>query len=561
LSSLAGTRPNILLIVVDDMGFSDLGAFGGEIDTPNLDALTREGVRLTDFHSAPACSPTRAMLLTGVDHHVAGIGSMIEVVRPDFAGAAGYEGYLNDRVVALPELLRDAGYRTIMSGKWHLGDTLDRSPHARGFERSFALLPGGADHFGGGPIDKVAGSGPIYAEDGRWVTELPRGFYSSDYFTSRLLEFFDEGARAGDKRPFFAYLPFSAPHWPLQAPDAEIAKYRGRYDEGPGVLREKRLERLKSLGLVAEDTTVHPVLDEEPSWEERDDASRALSARAMEVYAAMVDRLDQNVGRVIEFLKRAERYDDTLVIFLSDNGAEGAIVEALPILGPVFARLIAQHCDNSLENSGRPGSYIWYGSRWAQAATAPSRLYKTFTTEGGIRVPGIIRTPGNRRAGEVSALFSTVKDFVPTALELAGVSHPGGRYQGREIAQPDGRSLVPWLDEKASEVHPAGSSTGWELFGRRAIRVGDWKALYVPDRDGSVRWQLYDLSRDRGEVEDLARVFPDKLTALLESWRHYVRANGVIEEPISFFDTDLATLELAFQHAPSRLKSLDKKTQ
>jgi arylsulfatase A-like enzyme len=546
MESLAGSRPNILLIVVDDMGFSDLGAFGGEIETPYLDALAREGVRLTDFHAAPACSPTRAMLMSGVDHHIAGLGSMIEVVRPDFKGAPGYEGYLNDRVVALPELLRDAGYRTVMSGKWHLGHTLDRSPHTRGFERSFALLPGGADHFGGGPLDQVAANGsPIYTEDERWVTQLPKDFYSSDYFTTRLIEFLEEGTRAGDTRPFFAYLPFSAPHWPLQAPDAEIAKYRGGYAEGPNVLREKRLSRLKSLGLIAEDSTLHPVVADEPAWEERDDAGRAFSARSMEVYAAMVDRIDQNVGRVIEHLKRTGRYDDTLVIFLSDNGAEGAIVEAMPILGPTFAKLIAQHCDNRLENAGRPGSYIWYGPRWAQAATAPSRLHKAFTTEGGIRVPGIIRTPQKRRAGEISALFSTVKDVLPTVLELAGASHPGNRYHGRDIAPPDGRSLVAWLDG-AGSVHPPGTTTGWELFGRRAIRIGDWKAVYVAGHDGAARWQLYDLSRDRGEVHDLAQASPERLQALLVAWQDYVGANGVIEEPISFFDTDRRTLEAAF---------------
>jgi arylsulfatase len=529
-------RPNVLLILVDDMGFSDLGSFGAEIDTPNLDAIAREGVRLTDFHSAPACSPTRAMLMSGVDHHIAGIGSMIEVVRPDFAGAPGYEGYLNDRVAALPELLRDAGYRTLHSGKWHLGNSLDRSPHARGFERSFALLPGGADHFGNGPLDLVASRGPIYAEDGEWVTELPQPFYSSDYFATRLIEFLEQGDDARDQRPFFAYLAFSAPHWPLQAPDAEIAKYRGLYDAGPDALREIRLDRLKALGLVASDTTVHPVVTDAPEWHELSDAQRAHSARTMEVYAAMVDRIDQNVGRVVEHLKRTDKYDNTLIIFLSDNGAEGAIVEAMPIIGPVFAQRIAEHCDNSLDNVGRPGSYAWYGPRWAQAATAPSRLVKAYTTEGGIRVPAIIRAPGGQRAGEISHAFATVKDVTPTLLELAGTSHPGKRYQGREVVEPSGRSLVLWLNGEADAVHPAGTTTGWELFGRRAIRKDAWKAVYTPQQDGTPQWQLYDLSRDRGEVHDLAKTHPDKLAELLALWRAYVAENGVIEEAISAFD-------------------------
>jgi arylsulfatase len=536
-------RPNILLIVVDDMGFSDLGAFGSEIETPHLDAIAREGVRLIDFHSAPACSPTRAMLLTGVDHHLAGLGAMNEVVRPDFEGAPGYEGYLNDRVVSLPELLRDAGYRTVMAGKWHLGHTLDRAPHARGFERSFALLPGAADHFGGGAIDKATLKGPIYTEDDRWVTELPADFYSSDHFTTRLIEFLAEADTSGDGRPFFAYLPFSAPHWPLQAPDAEIAKYRGRYDAGPDALRDARLANLKALGLVAKDTSVHSFVADTPGWNELGDDERAKSARTMEVYAAMVDRIDQNVGRVIDHLKQTGCHDDTLIIFLSDNGAEGAIVEAIPIVGPVFTKLIAQYCDNSLDNLGRPGSYAWYGPHWAQAATAPSRLMKMFTTEGGIRVPAFIRLPQGKRAGQISDVFSTVKDIVPTLLELAGTEHPGTSYKGRPVAEPSGRSLAAWLDGIVETVHPAGSSTGWELFGRRAIRKDNWKALYVPDEEGGSQWQLYDLARDRGEVHDLAEAFPEKLAELLDLWEDYVRANGVIEEPISVYDADPAAFE------------------
>lgn len=543
---MTSSRPNILLIVADDLGFSDLGAFGGEIDTPHLDALAKSGVRLTDFHSASACSPTRAMLMSGVDHHIAGLGTMAEAVSPDFPGAPGYEGYLNDRVAALPELLHDAGYRTVMSGKWHLGLTLDRSPHARGFERSFALLPGGADHFAGSQLYSWTSSGPIYVEDNRWIEDLPADFYSSDYFATRLIEFFEEGVAAADDRPFFAYLPFTAPHFPLQAPDAEIAKYRGRYDAGPDALREARLARLKELGLVAHDTTIHPVVTDEPEWHELTGDQRAASARTMEVYAGMVDRIDHNVGRVIEYLKESGQYENTLVIFLSDNGAEGAIVEALPIRGPLYAKLIAEHCDNSLDNIGRPNSYAWYGPRWAQAATAPSRMVKVYTSEGGIRVPAIIRAPGNKRAGEISDVFSTVKDILPSLLELAGATHPAPHYRGREIATPDGRSLIPWLNGN-DVVHPANSYTGWELFGRRAIRRDNWKALYLPGPDGISRWQLYDLSADRGEVHDLSELYPDVLAELLVKWREYSAANGVVEQAISMFDADPETFSNATQ--------------
>jgi len=527
-------RPNFLLIVVDDMGFSDLGAFGSEIETPNLDALALGGVRLTDFHSAPACSPTRAMLLTGTDHHLAGIGAMTETLRPDFEGAPGYEGHLNERVVTVAELLREAGYRTLLSGKWHLGDTPQTWPAARGFERSFALLPAAGDHFGRELANPLLPT-PMYAEDAAYVTELPEGFYSTDYFTDRLIEFFEE-RQADDQRPFFAYLPYSAPHYPLQAPDAEIAKYRGVYDEGPDVLRERRLARLRELGLVGEDVLAHPVVTKEPGWDELSAEDKAISARTMEVYAAMVDRVDQNVGKVVDYLKRTGQFDNTVIVFLSDNGAEGAIAEAMPILGKFIGDRVRKTCDNSLENLGRPGSYIWYGPRWAQAATAPSRLMKAFTTQGGIRVPAFVHWPAAQRQG-IAEVFSTAMDVAPTFLDLAGVDHPA-TWQGREVLPPRGRSLRPWLEGRAATVHPPGTSTGWELFGRRAVRQDDWKAVYVPDEDGVSKWQLYDLAKDPGEIEDLAEVHPQKLEELLGLWRRYVEETGVIETPLSIFDAD-----------------------
>lgn len=527
------TRPNFLVIVADDLGFSDIGAFGAEIATPNLDKLAYSGIRLTDFHSAPTCSPTRAMLLTGTDHHVAGIGTMLEVAAPGFAGAPGYEGYLNDRVVALPELLRDAGYLTLMSGKWHLGNTIETSPWARGFERSFALLPAGGNHYGGPSPMPV-----LYTEDDRFVT-VDDDFYSSDSYTDTLLRYLRERGPEED-RPFFAYLPYQAPHWPLQAPQESIAAYRGRYDAGPDALREERLAALKRLGLCPEDVVPHPVVaDGAPEWADMSDEERARSARSMEVYAAMVDRMDWNIGRVIDYLAETGELDDTVVIFLSDNGAEGAIVEAMPLLGPRIAAQIEQHCDNSLDNLGGPTSFIWYGPRWAQAATAPSRLHKAFTTQGGIRVTGFVTWPGFARQGQIGTAFSTVMDIAPTVLELAGITHPGTTYRGRDVAPLRGRSLVPYMSGAAEAVHDADTGTGWELFGRRAVRQGDWKALYLPEPHGPGAWQLYDLSRDPAEIDDQAAARPDKLAELLALWDRYVEENGVLLEPVSAFDADL----------------------
>lgn len=528
------TRPNFLVIVADDLGFSDIGAFGGEIDTPNLDRLAQTGVRFTDFHSAPACSPTRSMLLTGTDHHIAGIGTMLEVTPPGFKAPPGYEGYLNDRVVALPELLRDAGYHTLMAGKWHLGNTIDRTPWARGFDRSFALLPGGASHYGIVPGDLLPAMSR-YTEDDQFVT-VDDDFYSSDFYADTLLRYLRERPEQ-DNRPFFAYLPFQAPHWPLQAPAETIAKYRGRYDAGPDVLRDERLAALKRLGLCPSDVVAHPVVpDGEPDWSEMSADERALSARTMEIYAAMVDRMDHNIGKVVDYLTQTGELDNTVVIFLSDNGAEGAIVEAMPILGGAIAAEIERNLDNSVDNIGAPNSFIWYGPRWAQAATAPSRLHKAFTTEGGIRVVGFMTWSGFDRQRQIGTAFSTVMDIAPTVLELAGVAHPGTEYQGREIAPMRGRSLMPYLSGGSEAVHDDSTGTGWELFGRRAIRQGDWKAVHLPEPYGPGDWQLYDLSTDPGEINDLAGSHPDKLAELLQLWDQYVADTGVVLDPISFFE-------------------------
>ncbi|MGD1111465.1 MAG: sulfatase-like hydrolase/transferase, partial [Mycobacterium sp.] len=306
---------------------------------------------------------------------------------------------------------------------------------------------------------------------------------------------------------------------------------------------EERLAALKRLGLCPPDVVPHPVVaDSAPEWADMTADERAISARTMEVYAGMVDRMDWNIGRVIDYLADTGELDNTVVIFMSDNGAEGAIVEAMPLLGPRIVALVEEHCDNSLDNLGNGTSFIWYGPRWAQAATAPSRLHKAFTTEGGIRVVGFVTWPGFARQGEIGTAFATVMDIAPTVLELAGVAHPGTSYQGREVEPMRGRSLVGYLSGDTDAVHDADTGTGWELFGRRAIRQGDWKALHLPEPYGAGAWQLYDLSADPGEIEDLAAARPDKLAELLALWDRYVQETGVILDPLSVFDIDLETV-------------------
>ncbi|TKA46228.1 hypothetical protein B0A54_03035 [Friedmanniomyces endolithicus] len=562
----APKRPNFLVIVADDLGFSDLSCFGGEIRTPNLDKLAHNGLRFTDFHAAAACSPSRAMLMTGTDHHIAGLGNLIEWTnRSDQnapsegeakywstapqRGMPGYEGYLNEKVVALPELLRDAGYVTMMAGKWHLGLTPERFPSQRGFEKSFAHLPACSNHYGYEPQlegqDQIPGFMTmsfiaLHSEDDKYVKELPKPWYSSNGYGDKMLGYLKERKEKHDERPFFAYYPFTAPHWPLQAPDEYIAHYKGVYDEGPDVVREKRLQRMKELGLCAEDVEPHPVVaDEVKTWAAMTSEEKAKSSKAMEVFAAMVECIDHNVGKVVDYLEETGELDNTFVCFMSDNGAEGAAYEAYPIVQGSMIQHLQRYYDNRLENLGRGNSFIWYGPRWAQAATAPSRLYKAFTTEGGVRVPFLAKFPlafgnGGQKKGGITSAFSTVMDLAPTILEMAGVSHPSpdgkGSYEGRPVVSMRGRSMVPFLTYPSSTrtIHPADFIHGWETCGRAAVRCGDYKIVFIPAPKGPEKWQLYNLARDPGEIHDLAAADPERLGRMVKMWDRYVLETGVV---------------------------------
>ncbi|WVF71808.1 hypothetical protein IAT40_006616 [Kwoniella sp. CBS 6097] len=533
-------RPNFLIIIADDLGFSDIGAFGSEIVTPNLDKLARNGIRQTGFHTASACSPTRSMLMSGTDNHLAGLGQMAETTarEPFYQGRPGYEGVLNDRVAALPEILSDAGYETIMSGKWHLGLPKHAQPHARGFQKVFALLPGAGNHYlyepfldDGTPALKFVP--PIYAEGEKQIShkDIPQPFYSSTYFTDRMIGFLKE---RDESKPFFAYLPYTAPHWPLQAPDEEIAKYKGRYDAGPEVLRLERLEKLKKLGLISEDIKPHPMMSPWGSkgWKELTPEERAISARKMEVYAAMVTVMDKEIGKVIDLLEAQGELDNTFVFFSSDNGAEGGLIEAIPVMGERLKEAIAKYFDNSLGNIGRGNSWTYLGPHWAQAATAPSKMYKTWATEGGIRCPSIVRFPpvGGLLSKEntVTHEFTTVMDILPTVLELAGIQHPGEEFRGRKVHKPRGKSWASWLAGKQNEVHDENAVHGWELFGQAAIRQGRWKAVWLPPPAGNDQWLLFDVKADPGETKNLAAEQPEKLQEMVGFWHQYEAETGTV---------------------------------
>ncbi|OTA61842.1 alkaline phosphatase-like protein [Hypoxylon sp. EC38] len=557
---MAKLAPNFVVIVADDLGFSDCGCFGSEIQTPNIDAIAAESnaIRFTNYHVAAACSPTRSMLMTGTDHHIAGLGELAEFTRSSAAhqGQPGHEGYLNERVVALPELLKDGGYHTIMSGKWHLGLKPQHHPIQRGFTKSFALLPGCANHYGYEPQYDDPDVEPhrffetatraLHVENDEFVKELPEDFYSSDAYASKMVSYLSERTAEEKSKPFFAYLPFSAPHWPLQAPNQVVEKYKGFYNDGPDVLRLKRLQRLKDMGLVDKDVQPHPVVrceGEPQKWDDMPPDVREKSARAMEVYAAMVDRMDWNIGKVIDYLKGTGEYDNTFVLFMSDNGAEGASYEALPILGDEVMAHIAKYYNNSLDNIGRKDSFVWYGSQWAQAATAPSRLFKMYSTEGGCRVPLIVKPPVSKTGapgsspGSVTNAYCTVMDIVPTFLELAGLRHPGTSYKEREIAPVRGISWVPFLEAIASndptiigklKIHQEEYITGFEVGGSGALRKGDWKIVFVPAPRGPQKWELFNVKEDPGETKDLREFEPALFNDMIKLWEEYKKDVGVV---------------------------------
>ncbi len=523
----ASKRPNILLIVADDMGYSDLGCFGGEIKTPNLDALAARGMRGTNFCVGPTCSPTRSMLLTGVDNHIAGLGNMHEYVGPEQKGKPGYEGHLNDRVVSVATLLHDSGYHTYMAGKWHLGEEEPSWPAARGFERDFTLMQGGGSNWSDMLYPNPAHPHLTFSLDGKRVEKLPDDHFSTAAYSDYIMKCIDGGK--ADGKPFFAYLSFQAVHSPFAVPDDWLDRYKGKYDAGYDAIRESRLAKMKAMGLVGKDVKPFPRLPSVPAWDSLTPEEKEVSSRKMELYAAMLENMDFHIGRVLDHVKQAGQLDNTIVMFMSDNGAE--FTEALALiesLGPGPKKWAQENFDTRPENRGRKGSLVDYGAAWAQVGTVPFRLFKHYVAEGGIRSPLILAGPGVNHAGDTSNALVHAMDIVPTFLDLAGVSHPG-LQSGARVVAPEGKSIVPLLAGSAKAVRSDSDWIGWEMFGNRAIRQGDWKILYITkEAQGSGVWQLFNLREDPAETNDLAAANPDRLKSMVALWDEYAKKNGVI---------------------------------
>jgi arylsulfatase len=513
LPAPAQDRPNILLIVADDLGYADLGAYGGDIETPNIDALAAEGILFTQFHTAPVCAVTRAMLLTGNNNHVAGMGMQYGAYDTQI-GLEGYEGHLSGRVAPLPGLLRAAGYHTYTAGKWHLGEAAEHSAAAAGFERSFNLSHGSAAHFHSlGMIP----AGSHYREDGE-QTAYPDGRYSTDVFTDRLIEFIE--SNRGDGRPFFAYAAYTSPHWPLQVPDAYLDRYRGRYDAGYDALRERRFESLREAGIIPSGSTLPPRNDAITPWASLSAEQQRIEARKMELYAAMVDNLDDHVGRLIGYLKANDLYERTLILFMSDNGAAG---EDFFHAGP-YAEFIQTHYDNSYENMGKPTSWISYGPPWAEAGSAPFSRYKAYTREGGITSPLIVAGRSVGRNGVVNDAYATVMDLAPTFLELAETEYPNDSRLHPIL----GESMANLLAGNTHRVHDEDYPTVLYHRGRAFIRQGNWKLVNLEPPFDESRLELFDLASDPGETTNLAAREPARVRALLDLWHTQRRELGIL---------------------------------
>ena len=524
--------PNVVLIVADDLGYSEIGAYGGEIRTPYIDSLAERGVKFTDFYAAPACSPARAMLLSGVDNHKAGLGTAEEVVSgriplpagfPPWVtelanlqrGQPGYEGHLNFSVNSFPSLLGAIGYRTYMAGKWHLGIEPQQWPGARGFDRSFALLEGGASHFADG-WRSVAPKAPApYVEDQSRV-EISSDFYSTTAYTDKIISWLDTDLNAPDPKPFFVYLSYTAPHNPLHVPDMELNLYRAEYDDGYEQIADRRLARMKMLGLISPDVTPARRLPMVPAWNELPVNVRTGYARRMEIYASMVEVMDREIGRFLTFLENKQTLDNTIVIFMSDNGAAPSNLS--------FFGFSEDDFDNSAGNMGRPGSFISYGPGWARAGSVPFSYFKGSTGEGGIRAPLIIAGPGVLQTGIVNT-FAHVTDLAPTILEYAG----GSPSYDNGLIPMSGKSLLPVLSGTTDQVRGAEDYIGWEILGARALRQDNWKIIFRAGSGAkSGRWALYDLTRDPAEMHDLSAQRPGIYRRLLASWEEYVDENNVI---------------------------------
>jgi len=510
-------RPNILLVLFDDVGFTGFGAYGGDARTPRIDALARSGTLFSRYYTSPFCGPSRAMLVTGMDNHQTGMGTLVETVTPEQRELPGYTMVWEADQTTIASLLSEAGYRTYVTGKWGIGAKGANLPDRFGFDRSYVM-----DSTGGSNYDHthyLPGYPEVsWYEDGEQV-RLPEDFYSSRNLVDQMIRYIDEGDA---DQPFFGFLSLQAIHIPVQAPTEFIDRYDGVFDAGWDVMREARWRRTMELGLVPPTTTLAPVHEDHRAWDDLAPEEQAVAARAMQVNAGMIEAADFHIGRLLDHLEATGQLANTIVVVTSDNGPEAGVTS---LENPVFDLLLRgihrlEGFDTSPENLGLPGSLTAIGPEWASVSASPFDLYKFYASEGGLRVPLVIAGPGVAARGIEDAPVH-VADLMPTLLDAAGVAY--------DAASLYGRSILPVLTGEADETRGPDDSFGVEVSGNAALYRGNWKLVRTALPRGDFTWRLLDLSVDPGETTDLAGENPDLFAEMRAEYQAYASANGVLE--------------------------------
>jgi len=505
------------------MGYTDIGCFGSEIETPNIDYLASQGLMFSNFHTSVSCSPTRSMLMSGTDNHIAGMGNMAELLTETQKGKPGYEGHLNKQVVSMAEIFKENGYHTYMAGKWHLGHESEYTPFARGFERSFSMLQGGASHYSD-MTGLQAATQPVakYVMDNKELKELPKDFYSSRSYADFLIDVIRN--QIDDGKPFLAYYAPTAAHDPIHVPEPWLSKYRGQYDEGYEVLKAKRIKKAKELSIIQSNAIEPKFLGSVEPWSELSDDEKALRARIMEAYAGMINNMDYHIGRIINYLKDIDQYDNTIIIFTSDNGPNPWEAEEYPGNG---GNPWMDQFDNSLDNIGRPNSFVGIGMGWSQACAGPLDYFKLTTGEGGIRTPLIISGPKVQIKHKTDA-FAYVTDILPTLLDFSGIEHPKS-YEGKDVEPISGYSFEPLATGKKSNIISENEIICGEMIkGKWAIK-GNYKAVQVAKPFSDGKWYLYNIKQDPGETQNLSDSKPELLKELVVAWNDYSQRVGIID--------------------------------
>jgi arylsulfatase len=501
-SNYAQTKPNIIVILADDLGYSDIGCYGSEIRTPNLDHLASEGLRMTQFYNCSRSCPSRASLLTGLYSHRAGIGDMVGKVDD----LPAYQGRLNNNCVTIAEVLKQNDYNTYMAGKWHVGEDSLYRPLQRGFDRYFGILGGAGSYFN--PRSYRKNGKFIALKDHKEITEYPKDFYLTDAITDYALDFIKDEHK--DTKPFFLYIAYTAPHWPLHAKPEDIKKYKGKYMQGWTETRKKRFEKMKNLGIIGKDVLLSEQDSHVPCWDSLTQTQKEHWDLRMAVYAAMIESMDSNIGRITEALKKNEIYNNTLIIFLSDNGASHE--------DPMPSKEIVAPKSNDI---GTDSSFAGISYQWANTGNTPFRFFKTWEYEGGIATPFIAHYPNMIKKGIQNNQPAHIMDIAATIYDITGASYPQA-FNNNKIYALDGISFKELFESKSWLGH---KNIFWEHEGNCAVRNGNYK-IVMGKR--TTKWELYDMDKDPTELNDLAPFMPEKAYEMQIDWLNWAKDVGVI---------------------------------